>query len=199
MASLWQKLFPRMTVSAAEPNYGVDRMEKRAEKYRKVVELGLEKYRAKGGHANLPVSANARDMVQLEDEIYDKYPKYPRYTVPALSLKESSGGVRMRGSNPFGIGPGIKYPDIKTSILGGGNMGANGGPQMGLRGVILGTPKYPTKYGDFLRTGRYEDYLGRYTPQSDTRNAKIAEQVATMNQLRQYFLDAETELYPNGR
>lgn len=182
---------PTELISPVPDEFKMVSQTKPSKDYKKIYELGYKKYQAKGGYANVPMASMSAELNQLENEAIQKYPNYPRYTVPALSLKESSGGVRMRGNNPLGIGPGVVYPDLATSILGGGPSN-----QRGFKGVLFGNEKEPSKYKRFLQSGNYADLFGTYTPARDTRNASIKNQEATMNQLRDYWLQAEKELYP---
>lgn len=96
----------------------------------------------------------------------------------AIGLKET-GGLRdsPKGralNNPYGIGPGIAYPDIQTATVGG-----NG--QRGLKGVLNGP-----LYEKYRQSGKLEDFINTYSNPA-WGNPSMEDQIATLLNLLGYF------------
>lgn len=143
----------------------------------------LQKGFAKYG--NPPIASHAADLAQLGYEVAQK--GGDPYLPAALTLKETGGlsyGPAQAINNPAGIGPGIKYPDLTTAILGGGTSGINGGPQKGMRGVL-----FNGLYDDYYKSGNLQDFFKHYTPADAPghNNPSYNEQINLMNQLLGYF------------
>ena len=151
------------------------------EDYAKVIEMGLQDW---GKGSAPPMATQSASLAKLGSELPE------RYLPAALSIKETgalsnSESARVK-NNPYGIGPGVQYPDLETATLGGGPEN-----QRGLKGVLLGREGEPSKYKKYLDSGDLGDFFDTYTPDSDPRNPKNDEQVAMMNQLLDKFMSAE--------
>lgn len=137
--------------------------------------------RANGG-AMPPIASNASALAELGNSLPTHIdPFFPA----ALALRESGGGVTsgVPENNPFGIMSWdqqgnralAQYPDLQTSILGGGPQG-----QRGLAGTLKGG-----LYNKFLESGQMADFLNTYSPPGE--NATVEDQAALLNELLQYF------------
>jgi hypothetical protein len=126
-------------------------------------------------------------LIDYADQLAEVGEGLPHKTLPgALAIKESSalrdipGNEKMREfNNPFGIKPpgGLaQYPDIATSIVGGGP-----NDQQGLKGV-LGSGAYD----DYLESGELEDFLNVYTPGGGA-NRSIKDQIEELQEYLDYF------------
>lgn len=127
---------------------------------------------------NPPIATQAGNLATLGAEVQRRGGN--PYLPAALALKETGGlryGPAQTINNPFGIGPGVKYPDLKTAILGGNN-------QQGLRGVLLNGI-----YDEYLKTGNLQDFFKRYTPVDAVghNNPSYKDQIALMNELLSNF------------
>jgi hypothetical protein len=134
-------------------------------------------------YGNPPIATQSAQLAQLGEE-FQKRGGNP-YLPAALTIKET-GGLKHQPAqvinNPAGIGPGIKYPNLETAILGGGNSGINGGPQKGMKGVLLGG-----LYDEYLKTGNLLDFFKVYTPENVHDNPSYKDQIQLMNQLLSMF------------
>lgn len=143
--------------------------------YKQILENIMQGYRAYG---NPPIATASPHLATLGLELQQKGGN--PYLPAALALKET-GGLKYRPAqsinNPFGIGPGVAYPDIKTSILGGGV-----NKQRGLRGVLLSGA-----YNPYLQSGNLVDFFKTYTPVEAHNNPSYTDQVALMNELLGFF------------
>ena len=150
--------------------------------YEENIHKGFEKY---GAGREVPMATMSAQLAELGQQLPNPY------LPAALALKESSGLVntpenqRMRAySNPFGIkdiGGLVRYPNLQTAIMGGGNRAPGGTPQMGLKGTLLSD-----YYKDYRQSGNLEDFLRVYTPPGGT-NASMQTQLAVLKQLLSYF------------
>lgn len=155
--------------------------------YEDVIREGLTEW---GKGTAPPIASASAQLAELGGELPH------RYLPAALSLKET-GGLTTAGqeeANPFGIGPGIKYPDPQTAIMGGGNMGADGGPQKGLKGVILNSGIYD----DYLESGNLKDFFSHYTPDNVHNNPGYDEQIQLINDLMAVFERVEESKKKGG-
>jgi hypothetical protein len=75
----------------------------------------------------------------------------------------------------------IDYPDPATFFMGGGNMGANGGPQQGMLGTLTGG-----LYNDYMQSGNMEDFFNTYS-NPNVGNPPMEKQIADYIYLRSLF------------
>lgn len=140
-----------------------------ASKLEQIIRLGLEKY------GNPPIATRSASLAKAGEGLPD--PLLP--TIVALA--ETSGGKKITkgDNNIYNILPGglpNAYPDLDTAILGG-----NG--RKGFSGLIRGG-----LYDDYLKSGRMEDFLKRYTPAgAEHGNASLEQQLRNYRVLRSYF------------
>ena len=100
-----------------------------------------------------------------------------------MALMETGGGTKSVGNNnPYNIRgiqdnkrQFINYPDLQTSILGGGD-------QKGFLGTILNSGYY----NDFNQSGNLADFFKTFTPQGEG-NPSQEELIARYLQLMSYF------------
>lgn len=116
-----------------------------------------------------PIATQSAQLAALARQL----PKNLQYFPAALTLRETGGlgnsASARRLNNPVGIGPGIAYPSLETSILGGGTGGPGGKPQKGLRGILLDDPRYKK----FLENGDLAEFVRVYSPHKNRKGEVI--------------------------
>ena len=148
----WSKPKPTATPTPTPEWYPIE----------KNIKKGYKKYKKKYNLKEIPPIASmsavlAKLGLELEKRGGDAY------LPPALAIKETSALQHKPAqiiNNPFGIGPHIKYPDLETSILGGGP-----DDQLGLKGVLENSA-----YDPYFKSGDLLDFFKTYTPTKDKRN-----------------------------
>lgn len=119
-------------------------------------------------------------MATMSSELSQAGQGLPDELLPAIiGLMESGGGQHMKNNNPYNIGPGIKYPDLRTSIIGGGDKN-----QKGLKGLLREGGPYQ-KYRD---SGKLEDFFNTFTPPGiENGNPSMEELISRYKKLRLLF------------
>lgn len=125
-------------------------------------------------------SATPPPVASMSSEIASAGEGLPDELLPAiLALMETGGGKHMASkNNPYNLGPGIEYPDLKTAIVGGGPR-----DQKGFKGVIHGG-----LYDKYKESGKLEDFFNTFTPPGPEHgNPSMEELIQRYHSLRSLF------------